>query len=493
MRNKIALLAALAALALPVPAASRLEKAAVDASTAVSGPSAYEFCKILAAEPFAGRLSGSPGYEAAARWAAKKFEEWGLSAPAGGFLQPYPSPYTQVDKAEMTIAVAGKEKKLQAGKEFMPLLFSDSGRVSGRAVFVGWGISAPELGYDDYAGADVRGRFVLCFRGTPGNDDRRFQHYDEHRVRMQAARDRGALGLIYIYPEVQANPNGDRLADFLPAEISEAVADMLLEPRGVKAADLKKDLLAYRVPITFPLDARVDLAVEARHFAAGTGANVVGYLPGSDPRLRDECVLLGAHLDGCGRHLGILFPGADDNASGSAVVMEVARAFAASGLRPRRALAFVLFGGEEMGLLGSRHFAAQVPAPFKKIAAMFNFDMEGEGDRAFATFGPEPSALRAAIELADSQAPGAGPAGGRERMVAGSREIKEVGVRSSDFAPFFLQGIPCAAFYSNGPHLAYHQEGDTIFRINPDILGAISRLAFLSAWSMADRPTPAAD
>ncbi len=484
MNNRIALLTVMAALALSATAASsQEEKAVADASAAVSGLNAYEYCKVLAGEPFSGRLSGSPGYEAAARWAAGKFAEWGLSSADGAFLQPFPSPYTQVDKAEMTLTVAGKEIKLQAGKEFLPMLFSDSGRVSAGAVFAGWGIHAPELGYDDYAGIEVRGKFVLCFRGTPGKDDKRFQHHDEHRVRMQAARDRGALGLIYIYPEVQANPNGDLLEKFLPAEISEAVADRLLEPRGVKAADLKKDLQAYGVPIAFPLDVRIDLAVEARRFAAGTGYNVVACLPGSDPKFREECLVLGGHLDGCGRHLGILFPGADDNASGCAVVMEVARAFAASGLRPKRTLVFVLFGGEEMGLLGSRHFASHIPAPCKKIAAMFNFDMEGEGVRAFAMFSPEPAALREAIELADRQV----------RIVTGMREIKEVGVRSSDFAPFFLQGAPCAGFFSNGPHLSYHGDGDTIFRINPDILGAISRLAFLSSWSLADRASPAAD
>ena len=235
---------------------------------------------------------------------------------------------------------------------------------------------------------DVRGKFVLCFRGTPDADDKRFQHHDEHRVRMRAARDKGALGLIYIYPDVQANPNGELLENFMPAMISEAAADLLLEPRKVKALELKKDLQAYGVPITFASDARIDFTVEARHFADGIGYNVVAYLQGSDPRLRDEYVILGAHLDGCGRHLDILFPGADDNASGSAVVMEIARAFSAARIRPRRSILFVLFGGEEMGLLGANHFAQHLPAPIKKISAMFNFDMEGEGDRAFVQVQP---------------------------------------------------------------------------------------------------------
>jgi hypothetical protein len=478
MRKNMALMAGILALSLAafcvVP---QLEVKLARGLAVVDGQAAYEFCRALAAERFEGRLSGSPGYAAAARWAAAKFEDWRLEAPAGGFMQPYPSPYSQVDKAEMSFFVADKESKLQAGKDFLPLLFSASGCASGTVVFAGWGISAPELGYDDYAGVDVRGKFVLCFRGTPDDDDKRFQHYDEHRVRMRAARDKGALGLIYIYPDVQANPNGERLEKFLPAMISEAAADQLFESRKIKVLELKKDLQTYRVPITFAIDARIDFSVAARYFAEGVGYNVVAYLQGSDPRLRDEYVILGAHLDGCGRHLDMLFPGADDNASGSAVVMEIARVFSAARIRPRRSILFVLFGGEEMGLLGANHFAKALPAPIKKISAMFNFDMEGEGDRAFAQFSQEPATLKADIERADASV----------HVISGSEYFKGVGVRSSDFAPFYLQGIPCAAFYSNGPHLKYHVGGDSIFRINPDILGDIARLAFLSAWFWAER------
>jgi len=478
MRKKIAFLAGIAALSWPVfCAVPQLEPKLARGLAAIDGHAAYENCRTLSADRFEGRLSGSPGYAAAARWAAVKFEDWGLEAPAGGVLQPFSSPYTQVGRAEMSFSVGGKESKLEAGKDFLPLLFSAPGHVSGTVVFAGWGISAPELGYDDYAGVDVRGKFVLCFRGTPGADDKRFQHYDEHRVRMSAARERGALGLIYINPEVQANPNGDYLENFMPAMISEAAADLLLEPRKVKALELKKDLLTYGVPITFASDARIDFLVEARHFSEGIGYNVVAYLQGSDPHLRDEFVILGAHLDGCGRHLGILFAGADDNASGSAVVMELARAFSVARIRPRRSILFVLFGGEEMGLLGANHFAQHLPAPIKKISAMFNFDMEGEGDRAYAQFSQEPAALKEDFERADASV----------QIIEGSSFFKGVGVRSSDFAPFYLQGIPCAALYSTGPHLHYHASGDTIFRINPDILGAIGRLAFLGTWFWAER------
>jgi hypothetical protein len=481
----------LAAILLPpaLSSSAGLDQRKIQAALgSITPQEAYALTKAMASPEFAGRLTGHQGYAAAALWAAGKFKEWGLR-PLGskeGYLQSYPSPYTLIDSAEMTLLVPEKpaegpgglkEFKLDAGKDFLPLLFSDSGQAEAGLVFVGWGISAPELGYDDYAGLEVQGCFVLCFRGTPRPSDTRFQEYDEHRRRMKTAQEKGAVGLVYIYPEVSANPNGDWLAGFLPAEISEKTADLLLKEKGLTVVGLKEDLAAYQRPLSFPLQARLRAKVEARHFEQGQGANVVGWLEGSDPKLKSECLVFGAHFDHCGRHLNMLFPGADDNASGSATVMEIARAFAALNPRPRRSVLFALFGGEEMGLQGSRYFADHLPFPFKAVTAMFNFDMTGEGDGAWGGASAEPVWLKQAIEEADGQV----------KILRGLRVIRQVGVRSSDFAPFFVKGIPCASLGSNGPHLAYHQAGDTIYRINPDIMADIAKLAFLAGCSLADR------
>lgn len=452
-------------------------------------PSAvYAYCKTLASAEFAGRLTGHQGYSAAAQWAERMFREWGLKPVIGrdGYLQGFPAPYTLVDEADMTLLLPEKsadgaetfqEAKLEAGRDFLPLLFTDSGRNEAGLVFAGWGISAPDLGYDDYAGLEVKGRYVLCFRGTPDPADRRFEDHDQHRVRMKTARDRGALGVVYIYPEVSANPNGDWLQGFTPAEVSEKAADRLFKEKGLTAAQVKKNLAEYKRPLSMVLGARVRYGVVSRHFPAAVGYNVVGCVEGRDPALRDECLVFGAHLDHCGRHMGILYPGANDNASGSAVVMEIARAFARDRAKPRRSVVFVLFGGEEMGLLGSKHFASNIPPRFKSVAAMFNFDMTGAGDGAWCGVSAEPAALKEAIEEANR----------RVNIVRGVRIIRQVGVRSSDFAPFFLKGVPVASFGSNGPHLAYHQPGDTIYRINPDIMADIARVAYLAGRRLADR------
>ena len=449
----------------------------------------YQLARTMASPEFGGRLTGDEGYTKAASWAAAKFKDWGLK-PLGsknGYLQSYPSPYTLIDEAAMTLYLPGKpgqdgqpaEQKveLKPEKDFLPLFFSDSGDKTGELVFAGWGISAPELNYDDYAGLEVKGKYVLCFRGTPEPGRPEFQYYDEHRTRMKTAQDKGALGLIYIYPEVQANPNGDWLQGFRPAMISEKTADAIFKEINSTTAELKKALQTYRRPISFALKSKLAYSVKSRHFPDGIGYNIAGWVEGSDPKLKKELIIVGGHFDHCGRHLGLLFPGADDNASGSAVVMTLARAFSAGQVKPGRSIMFVLFGGEEMGLQGSNYFAGHLPAGFTRVVAMFNFDMEGEGDGAWCGLSAEPPALREAVEKANQEI----------NIVRGISVMRRVGVRGSDFAPFFLKGIPVVSIGSNGPHLAYHAQGDTIYRLNPEIMGAIARVSFLSIYYLAHK------
>lgn len=458
----------------------KLDPGTAKALAGISGTAAYGYVEKLASPEFAGRFTGHEGFTAAARWAAGLFNKWGLKPvdPKAGFLLPYPSPYTIVRSAEMIlISPDGKtETKLEANVDFLPLLYTDSGKAEAGLVFAGWGISAPELNYDDYAGLDVKGKFILCFRGQPDRDDRRFQIYDEHRTRMKTARDKGALGLIYIYPEPISNPNGDWQEGFTPAMISEKTADLILKDAGSNSADLKKALTSYRRPIGFDLKSKIRYTVVSEHHPEGIGYDIAGWVEGTDPVLRKEVIVIGGHFDHDGFHMGYLFPGADDNASGSATVMEIARAFAGMGKKPRRSVAFVLFGGEEMGLQGSTYFVAHPPAAVAKIDAMFNYDMTGEGDGAWG--GVTDDKLKEVFLEADKHV---GILRGLEIMRG------PAGVRGSDFAPFMEKGITAASVGSNGPHLAYHATGDTIYRINPAIMGDIAKVSFLAAVAWADR------
>lgn len=440
----------------------------------------YNYCKEISSEKYEGRLTGDEGYTKAAQWAAGKFKEWNLKPidNSNGYLQPYPSPYTVIEEAEMKLILpSGEEKNLIPVDEFFPILYSDSGNNTTEVVFVGWGISAPEINYDDYKGFDVNNKFVLCFRGTPDRSNDAFTNHDQHRTRMNNAAEKGALGLIYIYPEVNANPNGEFIPGFTPAEISEKAADALFEEINLTAAEVKKKLLDTKETFSFPLKSKISYSVTSSHHPEGVGYNIVGYVEGSDPELKKECVIVGGHFDHCGKHLGISFNGAQDNASGSATVMEIAEAFSKLDTPLKRSVLFVLFGGEELGLEGSTFFAENLPAQFDKIDAMFNYDMTGEGDGANFGYTPDPPEFHSTLLEAD-------------KMVNTLRrewKIEKIGVRSSDFAPFFTKGAACAAFFSNGPHLHYHLPGDTIYRINPDILADIAKVGFISAYKWADR------
>ncbi len=442
----------------------------------------YEYCKILTSPVCAGRLTGSRGYNAAAHWIEEQLSGWGLHPldTTGGYLQRFPTEFTLTEYGEMTLTLppagdsASKKLTLQPAKDFIPLFFTDTGSRLGKAVFAGWGISAPVLNYDDYAGLDVNGKFVLCFRGTPDPTDDRFTEYDEHRTRMSIAHKRGALGIIYIDKEVVANPNGDWLLNFTPVMITEKIADMIFKEKGIRSDSLKDILLKTKKPFSFETKTDVNYLTRAKHFQNGTGYNIVGIIEGSDPVLKNEYVIVGAHADHCGQFATMTFPGADDNASGTAVVMEIGRTFALLKNNPKRSVVIALFGGEEMGLKGSEYFTSHLPPQFTKSVGMINFDMVGEGDGAECSYSQ--SNLKDLLAEADSSV----------GILRSSSFIKKLGVRSSDFAPFFTLSIPCLSFSSNGPHLYYHQTGDTYYRLNPDIMGDIARLGFRAAYLLAN-------
>ena len=440
----------------------------------------YSYCKIISSEKFKGRLTGDNGYTIAAIWAAGKFEEWGLKTIRDDhkYLQPYAAPYTKINSTEMTLVFPGNDTlKLQTAKDFLPLGFCDNGDYNSEIVFVGWGISAPELNYDDYANIDVNGKVVMCFRGVPDKNDTSYTNYDQHRHRMKTAFEKGALGLLYIYPIVQANPNGDHIEGFMPSEISEEIADKILAEQNYTSASLRKKLIDDKKPNSFVLSSKIKLTVDAEYFPEGIGYNIAGYVEGSDPELKNECVIVGGHFDHCGEIAGHVYNGANDNASGSAVVMAIAEAYSKLEVKPKRSVMFVLFGGEEKGLRGSNYFSENIPQQFSKVDAMFNFDMVGEGNAANYGCSLQDPKLKDVLLEADKQV-------GTLRQFF---EIKNVGVRSSDFAPFYLKGASVAAFFSNGPHVYYHETGDTIYRINPDILGDIAKVGFLSSLYWADR------
>jgi len=473
------------ALTAAAPAAAGPAEELERAVATITAADAYAIVERLAAPEFGGRLTGTPGFAAAAAWAAGELRAAGLAAPAGqsGYLQPFAVTLGGVESGTMTLLPAqegGEPRDLEMSKGFVPFLFSGTGDVTAEVVFVGYGISAPELGRDDYAGLDVAGKVVMAVRGAP-KDGRDWRAHDSHRRRTANARSHGAAGYLFAESAI-ANPNGEPIADLPMAAISEEVADELLSGRDLKVDELRK-VLAPGGVASFATGRRVRLAVQARPARQAEGHNVVAIVPGRDPALAGEYVLIGAHLDHCG-NWPVLLPGADDNASGSAAVIEAARAAARLAPRPRRTLVFVLFGGEEMGLLGARRFVERPPAGLVRCVAMFNLDMVGAGNGAWVAGGENFPALCAALGAArDRFAPGFSVTCGRVDVTAEQR---------ADHGPFLVAGIPAVSLFgSGGQHRGYHSGDDSLWWITPRTIEAAARTVFAAAAALADAaPAP---
>jgi hypothetical protein len=367
--------------------------------------------RYLADDAGGGRLTGTEGIFRAAHYVAAAYEAAGLS-PAPG-LDDYFQPFTFTSgvrlvegKSRLAVQEASdKEGGLEVGKQFVPLTFSGNGKAEGEIVFAGYGIVEPaEDGYDSFQGLDVKGKIVLCLRDVPEeiSSERRQELalYAGDRYKAKLAADRGAAGFLLVIGP--SSPNGGELIRFressrtaaipIPAaSVTQAAADGLLAPSGSTIADLQKGLDEGIINphAATPRGSPVILEVQVER-VMGTCRNVLGYLPPS-PGV-EEVVLVGGHYDhiGTGEGLGslarqgeegLIHNGADDNASGTSVVLELAAALTetlrSQGDRPHRGLIFAAWSGEELGLVGSDHFTEHPPVPLEKIVAYFNFDMVG--------------------------------------------------------------------------------------------------------------------
>ncbi len=403
-----------------------------------------------------GRRSGTEGGERAAALLADWLRAAGLEpgGDGGSFFQSFvlstgtrlaPQNQLDVDGASRTV-----------GTEWMPHGGSADGEVEAEVVFVGHGISNADQGYDDYAGVDMSGRIALALAGAPDRLGRRVTRVEK----LVAARERGARALLLVddaLPDLNATSAPSPVPS---ASVRPAVANTLL-PAGETIA-----ALAAR-PRSFATGqrARVRIALERVDVR---GVNVIGILPGREPALADETVVIGAHYDHLGRVGGAVHHGADDNASGTAVVVGLARAFAAAGGAPRT-LVFALFGAEELGLIGSGHYVRRPSRPLERTVGMVNFDMVGRLRDQFTVGGTDSAAGFGDIVSA-----------------AASGERLKVTLRGSPFSPsdhtrFYRAGVP-VLFFHTGSHEDYHRPSDTPDKL--DVAG-MARIAAVGAQVIA--------
>ena len=363
------------------------------------GKTWWHHVEVLAADNMEGRETGSPGLRRAEAYLVEQLQKAGI-APAGtnGYYQSVKFEKREIVEKDSSAALVriGKVESLDIGEHaFFTCVVDLAPKVEAPLVFVGYGMRIPEEGYDDFAGLDLRGKVAVTIAGTPeGIQGPLGAHYAELSQRLRAFREAGAIGWIMMTrPEVKwSSVAGERalsithLADDefddskglqLFMWYNSAYSDKLFDGSGHTPAELFALAKEHKPLPTFTLPVSIRAVVRMLKKPMQSD-NVLAKLEGSDPKLKNEYVVLSAHIDGHGIGEPVngdrIYNGAIDNASGSAVLLDVAAELKRAGTRPKRSLLFAFFTGEEKGMLGSRYFTARPTAERKSIVTNLNVD-----------------------------------------------------------------------------------------------------------------------
>jgi aminopeptidase YwaD len=423
-----------------------------------------------------GRRPATAGGVGAARHIADRLAAVGLrpGGDNGSFLQAFVlETSSRVGAATSLDLSGGATGRLVTGRDFTPHGGSPTGEVDADVVFVGYGAHLPAAGYDDYASVDVRGKIVLALDGAPA-------HLAPARVtrleKLIAAKRHGAAALLVAGAELPSLDSTAVPGGVVSAALTREAADTILSAAGRTLSAAANAIAAARAPASFATGARARLRVDLVADDV-RGANVVGILPGADPALADQAVVVGAHYDHLGRVGGVVHPGADDNASGTALVLGLARAFAQAG-GAGRTLVFALFDAEELGLIGSRHYVNRPPVPLARTVAMVNFDMVGRmHDRPLGVRG------------GDSATPLRALVGDVARNAGVAVDVHGSPHGASDHSRFYDAGVP-VLFFTTGVHADYHKPTDTADRIDAAGMARVAVVATRVIERLASEPRP---
>lgn len=501
-------------------------------------------------------MSSQPGDDKAAAWVVKQFGDAALK-PAyvdgsghASYLQPVRLVEYLPDPAASSVTMVRGSKITIWSESDLFGSFRHAVDVSGPLAFAGYGITAPDLGYDDYAGLDARGKIVLVFDHEPQEDDpksifaggRGITRFAAPRVKLLNAQRHGALAVLVVPEPNRKHPSGIELhrrnvvgtpirVVRVPGQalrddeatipllfVTDGIADELLSTSATTPKVVQSAIDASLRPHSMVLP-EVTVSIRLRNFSEreAVSNNIVGLLPGSDPRLAAETVIISAHHD----HEGIspcadpthppvtnppdshpcpqIWHGADDNGSGTVGVVALARAFAANPVRPKRSVLFVVFASEERGLLGSIWMAAHPVRPLGTTRAVINFDMIGRDETpSLQTDGfleiPRDTTNRLNL-IGTRYSPDYNHTIQTENRKVGltldyrfdNEHVLNTLFRSDQF-PFILQNIP-AFWWFTGFHPDYHHTTDTVDKIDFAKMQKILQLAYLTSWRLAEDST----
>ena len=451
----------------------------------------------LCSPKYNGRLAGTPEYLASAEWVAEKFKEWGIK-PAGdngSYFQWFDQPYTVVnDMGSLQMQINQKDgttivKSYHAPSEYYPGMNSGNGEVTAEVVFVGYGVTAPELNYDDYKGMDVKGKIVLMNRDVPYKDVRnpvyaRWVKYCFHQYKVENAALHGAAGMLYIDGN-SANPNISYIENMIVCGIGpEPLAD-IFSGLGKDNATVTAQIDKLFIPASFSTGKIMTLKANTTRHPEGRTCNVAGIIGGSDPVLKDEVIIIGAHMDAVGNAGGLLVPGGFDNASGVVDIMAAAQALAVSGIKLKRTVLFLLIGGEETGLRGSKFYTANPLFPKEKTITYINLDMVGNGTGLAVSASASCDSLTEYFKTAN------------ERYIHRPMRVSASGgsfygrPRSDDLV-FLADGYRTMNISTTDgvKPVWYHLPGDDETAVTPEIMEDVAKLIYLAFIEMANADLP---
>lgn len=436
-----------------------------------------EHISYLASDQLKGRASGSIEIKEAADYMANEFKNYGLKPIFNGkYLQEFPFVKTieLSDNNSLTFSFNGKDIMPKLRDEYITVPFSGNKTVDAKLVFTGFGISAPDLKYDDYDGMDVKDKIVIVFRNTPEPKvpHSEFDAYSPLRKKASVARDKGAAGIIFVnpYDENMATDElvefdfdrGGSTTDFAVVDVKRNFIEDIFKSEGKNLKEVCDKIVETKQPASFELkNSSANISTNIKEIEA-ISWNVGGYLEGNDPELKKEWLIIGAHFD----HLGMggegslyrgkepqIHNGADDNASGTAGVMELAEKFASQNDKLKRSVAFFTFSGEELGLLGSNYLVNHLPFPTEEAVTMINMDMIGRlKDSSLIVYGTGTSSDWKDIL-------------NKYNTYGFKLTFNDEGYGPSDQSSFYGAKIPVLFFFT-GTHEDYHKPTDDTEKIN---------------------------
>jgi hypothetical protein len=456
--------------------------------------------KSLAAPEMEGRGAGTKGLTRAEHLIEKRYKELGLE-PAG--VRGYAQPFTVVTGARLksdnhfVVQSANSRNDLKIDRDFVPFSFSASGQAAAPLVFAGYGATANEFRYDDYAGLDVKDKIVVVLRYEPsgfaekGGNHGLTQH-SQVITKAINARNHGAKAVVVLNGKLGdgeedlltrfGSVSGPENVGIVMVQVKNAVAESWFQSAGKSLKDIQEQINSATKPASFGFPDTLHLSLQIDiETTRATVNNVLAWLPGQT----DEYVVIGAHYDHLGRcnfdslapaQIGQIHPGADDNASGTAGVLELARLLAPQRGQLKRSILFMNFAGEELGLLGSAAWVKDPTRPLAKAVAMLNMDMIGriKDNKVYIGGVGTGSTFKALLEQAQKDTPF-------------KIEYSAGGYSSSDHTSFVTKKIPVLFFFS-GLHSDYHKPSDTWDKIDAPSAARLLDMVARVAVQLANAP-----